>query len=585
LKNRFAYLWPFLRGHRRKLIFGQVSILASVVVGLASPLLVGKAIDALRTDLSRGTLLTYAALIVGVSLVQGVFSYLQRLILVGMSRDVELDLRDVYFAHLESQPPGFFQDRPTGDLMARATNDLQAVRMLCGPAIMYSSNTLFTAAGALFFMARMNGRLTLLALTTMPLVALTTKFFGQRIHAMFTAVQARFSDISARVQESFSGVRVVRAYAQEEREMEEFRRINADYLEQNKRLIGWTVAFYPLLQGLVGLGFVAVLWYGGTLVIRGSLTVGQLVTFNFFLSKLIWPMIAIGWVINLAQRGLASLTRMREVLDVQPAIHDEEPLAEWPVEGATAQGAVRFQDLTFSYKEGTPPVLSGITLQVPAGHTVAVVGRTGSGKSTLLALIPRLLDPPEQTLWLDGADIRHIPLARLRSAIGMVPQETFLFSATIHENIALGRPEATREQVLEAARLASLESDLALFPHGLDTVVGERGLTLSGGQKQRVALARALLREPRILLLDDCLSAVDTHTEETILENLRTVFVGRTVFVVSHRVSTVKDANLILVLDQGRILERGTHAQLTAAGGVYADLHQRQLLEEELAAV
>jgi ATP-binding cassette subfamily B protein len=585
LKNRFAYLWPFLRGHRRKLIYGQLSIVASAVVGLASPLLVGKAIDALRADISRGTLLTYAALIVGVSLVQGVFSYLQRLILVGMSRDVELDLRDAYFAHLETQPPGFFQDRPTGDLMARATNDLQAVRMLCGPAIMYSSNTLFTAAGALFFMARMNGRLTLLALTTMPLVAITTQFFGQRIHAMFTAVQARFSDISARVQESFSGVRVVRAYAQEEREMEEFRRINEDYLEQNKRLIGWTVAFYPLLQGLVGLGFVAVLWYGGALVIRGSLSIGQLVSFNFFLSKLIWPMIAIGWVINLAQRGLASLARMREVLDVEPAIHDEEPLAEWPRENSAVQGAVRFQDLTFSYKPGTPPVLSGITLQVPAGHTVAVVGRTGSGKSTLLALIPRLLDPPEQTLWIDGADIRHIPLARLRSAIGMVPQETFLFSATIHENIALGRPEATREQVLEAARLASLDSDLALFPQGLDTVVGERGLTLSGGQKQRVALARALLREPRILLLDDCLSAVDTHTEETILENLRTVFEGRTVFVVSHRVSTVKDADLILVLDQGRILERGTHAQLTAAGGIYADLHQRQLLEEELAAV
>jgi len=580
LKNRLAYLWPFLRGHYRKLIWGQVSILASAVVGLASPLLVGRAIDALRAGSDRGTVLTYAALIVGVSLVQGFFSYLQRLILVGMSRDVELDLRDVYFAHLETQPPGFFQDRPTGDLMARATNDLQAVRMLCGPAIMYSSNTLFTGVGALFFMARMNGRLTLLALTTMPLVALTTKFFGQRIHAMFTAVQARFSDISARVQESFSGVRVVRAYAQEEQEMEEFRRINEDYLEQNKRLIGWTVAFYPLLQGLVGLGFVAVLWYGGTLVIRGSLTVGQLVSFNFFLSKLIWPMIAIGWVINLAQRGLASLTRMREVLDVQPVIHDEEPLAEW-----AEQGAVRFQDLAFSYKPGTPDVLSGINLQVPAGHTVAVVGHTGAGKSTLLALLPRLLDPPEQTLWIDGADIRHIPLARLRSAIGMVPQETFLFSATIHENIALGRPEATREQVLEAARLASLESDLALFPHGLDNLVGERGLTLSGGQKQRVALARALLREPRILLLDDCLSAVDTHTEETILENLRTVFVGRTVFVVSHRISTVKDADLILVLDQGRILERGTHAQLIAAGGIYADLHQRQLLEEELAAV
>jgi ATP-binding cassette subfamily B protein len=579
--NRFAYLWPFLRGHRRKLILGLLSILASVVVGMASPLLVGRTIDALRANVTRSTLLAYAALIVGVSLVQGVFSYLQRKILVSMSRDVEFDLRNVYFGHLETQPPGFFQERPTGDLMARATNDLQAVRMLCGPAIMYSSNTVFTAAGCLFFMARMNGRLTLLALTTMPLVALTTKFFGQRIHAMFTDVQGKFSDISARVQESFSGVRVVRAYAQEEREMEEFRRINEDYLERNRRLIGWTVAFFPLLQGLVGLGFVAVLWYGGTLVIRGTLTVGEFVTFNFFLSKLIWPMIAIGWVINLAQRGLASLARIREILEVQPAIRDEEPL----VAVEEIRGAVRFEGLTFAYKEGMEPVLKDVTFQAPAGHTVAVVGRTGSGKSTLLALIPRLVDPPTNALWIDGTDVRRLPLAHLRSQIGMVPQETFLFSATIRDNIALGRPEATEEQVLEAARLANLVPDLALFPQGLDTLVGERGLTLSGGQKQRVALARALLREPRILLLDDCLSAVDTHTEETILENLRTVFQGRTVFLVSHRISTVKDADLILVLDEGRILERGTHAQLTASGGLYADLHQRQLLEEELAAV
>jgi len=581
VKNRLAYLWPFLRGHRRKLILGLLSILASAVIGMASPLLVGRTIDALRSHVSRSTLLAYAGLIVGVSLVQGIFTYLQRWILVGMSRDVEFDLRNAYFAHLETQPPGFFQERPTGDLMARATNDLQAVRMLCGPAIMYASNTVFTAVGALFFMARMNVRLTLLALVTMPLLVLTTRIFGQRIHSMFTDVQGSFSDISARVQESFAGVRVVRAYAQEEREMEDFRRINEAYLEQNRRLIGWSVAFFPLLQGLVGLGFVAVLWYGGTLVVRGALSVGQFVTFNFFLSKLIWPMIAVGWVINLTQRGLASLARIREILDVQPAIRDEEPLVE--VDGI--DGAVRFSDLTFSYREGTPPVLAGITFQAPAGHTVAVVGRTGAGKSTLLALIPRLLDPPEHGLWVDGTDVRRLPLARLRSAIGMVPQETFLFSATIRENIALGRPEATESEVLEAARLAGLAPDLALFPHGLDTVVGERGLTLSGGQKQRVALARALLREPRILLLDDCLSAVDTHTEETILENLRTVFQGRTVFLVSHRISTVKDADLILVLDQGRILERGTHAHLTAAGGLYADLHQRQLLEEELAAV
>jgi ATP-binding cassette subfamily B protein len=552
-----------------------------VILGLMSPLLLGSAVDGLRTGVSRTTLLGYAGLIVGISLFQGLFSYLQRMLLVGMSRDIELDLRNLYFSSLEAQPPGFFHDRPTGDLMARATNDLQAVRMLCGPAIMYSTNTLFTALGALFFMLRIHAGLTLLALVTMPVVAFVTNLFGQRIHMLFERIQAQFSSLSARVQENLAGARVVRAYAQEGREEAEFRRLNDEYVEGNRRLIGWTVAFHPMLQGLVGLGFAAVLWYGGSLVVRGAITVGQFVTFHFFLGKLIWPMIAIGWVINLAQRGLASLGRMREVMDVVPAIRDEEPLVELP----EVDGAVRAAGLTFSYREGTAPVLSGIDFQVAPGQTVALVGRTGSGKSTLLALLPRLFDPPEESLRVDGVDVRRLPLARLRAAIGMVPQETFLFSATIRENIALGRPEAPVEEVAEAARLAGLDLDLSLFPQGLDTVVGERGITLSGGQKQRVALARALLRRPRVLLLDDCLSAVDTHTEEQILQNLRTVFQGRTVFLVSHRISTVKDADLILVLEQGRIVERGTHAQLLDHGGLYADLHQRQLLEEELAAV
>ena len=579
--RRLAYLRRYLARYRRKLVLGLLAIFGSVAIGLANPLLVGRAIDTLRREVSPRVLLVYSGLIVCVSLLQGGFSYAQRMILVAMSRDVEFDLRNDYFASLERQAPSFFQEHPTGDLMARATNDLQAVRMLCGPAIMYIANTVMTAAGTLFFMSRINGRLTLLALVTMPVVALVTQFFGQRIHTLFQRVQERFSDLTTVAQENLAGVRVVRAYAQEEAEIERFRAINQQYVDNNRRLIGWSVSFHPLLQGLIGLASAAVLWYGGALVIRGAISVGQFVTFNFFLARLVWPMIALGWVVNLAQRGAASLGRMESVLEAVPAIRDEEPLA--PASGL--RGAVRWKRLTFDYQAGAEPVLRDVDLDVAAGQTVAVVGRTGAGKSTLLALVPRLLDPPPGSLEIDGVDARRLPLAGLRAAIGMVPQETFLFSTTIHDNIALGTPQASREEVVEAARLAGLEPDLAAFPHGLDTLVGERGLTLSGGQKQRVALARALVRNPRLLLLDDCLSAVDTHTEEIILRHLRQVFVGRTVFLVSHRISTVKEADLIVVLDRGRIVERGTHEQLIAAGGLYADLDRRQLLEEELAAV
>lgn len=579
--RNLASLRGYLLRYPRKLVLGVGANFAMAMVGLAHPIVVGRAVDALREDISGRALALYGGALLGIAAVAGALSFVQRMTLVALSRDVELDLRQEYFGKLLQLPLSFFQRSHTGDLMARGTNDLQAVRMVCGPAIMYSGSTVFTALGALFFMARLHLPLTLLALATMPLVAYCTKYFGSRIHGLFDRVQAQFAALSTRVQENLSGVRVVRAYAREADEIEAFRRMNTEYLERNRRLIQWDSAFRPLLQLLVGLGFVAVLWYGGVQVMRGTLSVGELVTFNFFLADLVWPMIAIGWVINLAQRGSASLARIREVLDLEPEIRDEGP-AE-PV--GELRGAIELRDLTFRYATGGD-VLHGLSFAVPAGSTLALVGRTGSGKSTVLSLIPRLLDPPRGTVWVDGHDVRDLPLAGLRLAIAAVPQETILFSASLRDNIAMSRPEASLEEVRAAAIQAGLETDLADLPSGLDTLVGERGITLSGGQKQRVALARALLREPRILLLDDCLSAVDTETEERILRNLRGSLVRRTVLLVSHRVSTARHADRIVVLEDGRIAERGSHDELLRIdGGIYAELHRRQQLEDELAVV
>jgi ATP-binding cassette subfamily B multidrug efflux pump len=579
-------VWPYLWKYRRGLALGMGSLLMTDLTKAALPLALRSGIDSLMKGFRLSLVFEFAFLIVLLSVVRGVFQYWMRVILIGISRDIEYDLRNDLFSHIVTLSQDFYGKYRTGDIMARATNDLNAVRMMLGPGIMYFTETFFTALFLIGVMASVDWRLMLFCLIPTPLVSVAVILFGRRIHDRFEVIQKMFSDISSRVQENLSGVRVVRAYAQENAEIRKFELLNQDYVAENIRLARLSAFFMPLLQALIGCGFLIVLLGGGYQLLAHRISLGSFVMFNTYMGILIWPMIALGWVVNLMQRGTASWSRIMELMHEKPSIqrrNSSSPLSP----SYSVPGGLRFEGVEMKFPSGT--ALQDITLEIPAGATVAIVGHTGSGKSTLVSLIPRLLDPTRGAIFLDGRDLRDLDPEWLRRQIGFVPQETFLFSATLAENIAWGIDNAvehaTPDEIARAAELAGLAPDIAGFPAGYGTIIGERGITLSGGQKQRVAIARAILRNPKILILDDALASVDTLTEERILTGLAAVMRGRTTILISHRVSTVQNASQIFVIEHGEVAEQGTHAQLIRNGGYYADLYQKQLLEEELEAI
>ncbi len=590
----------YYKPYKLHLIFGVLFIFLGMLFGLYVPWLIGNAIDDLRIgvynqSLTLSRVSSHILLILTVSVTSGTFLFWQRRLLINASRHIEYDMRSEFYAALVGQPLTFFQENRVGDLMARATNDLSAVRQIVGPMILYSCQATFALMIVLPILFNTSVKLTLFMLIPLPFVSITVKYLGGQIHIRFEKIQEYFSNITARAQENLSGVRVVRAYAQEEPEIERFQELNREYATQNLRLVKFSAAMRPLLFFFIGLGFVIIVAVGVPMAIRGEITTGNFTSYILYLQRMIWYLIALGYVVNLYQRGTASLKRFNAILETVPTIGDSEDARDRP----PIKGKIEFRNMTFGYNG--KPVLKNIDLTIDQGKTVAFVGKTGSGKSTLVSLVPRLIDAPEDSILIDGVPIRGYKLEQLRRAIGFVPQETFLFSDTIAENIAFGVDRRENEseitvrdpeidagpedsKIVHAATVAGLADDIRSFPYKYEQRVGERGITLSGGQKQRTAIARAVMRDPRILILDDSLSAVDTYTEETILNNLRDVRAERTTLIVSHRVSTIRDADLICVLNEGEIVERGTHDELLKLGGEYADLYERQLLEEELEA-
>jgi ATP-binding cassette subfamily B multidrug efflux pump len=633
----FRGLFPYLRRYTSGIIYGLIVVALMGIIGNVLPLAVGVMTDTLAGNpvpfehpsattvahplpgitstalaraipfyapSSRHTLGIYCLIIIVCVGIKGLLSFSARWSLIGVSRDIEFDIRNDLLKRLLLLEPEFYVRNRTGELMSRATNDLNAVRMVLGPGIMYSATTIITMIGAIVVMIALSPSLTLWVLLPAPVVAVAVWFFGKTIHDLYEKIQAALATLTSRVQENLAGVRVIRAYAQEQAEIRGFDEPNREYVSRNIRLIRTWSMFMPSLQALIGTTFLIVLWQGGHQLLRGQISLGALISFNGYLTVLVWPMIALGWVTNIFQRGAASMGRLSYILTAEPQIDDRG--AKVPA-GTPPRGEIELRHLTFAYPttvsapdakksngalppqnqnghagNGAHAVLRDISLRIPAGSTLAVVGPTGSGKTTLATLIARLWDAPDGEILIDGRPIREWPLDTLRKSIGFVPQDTYLFGETLGGNIAFGLPEYNEARVLEAAEVACIDTDVADFPRKYETMVGERGITLSGGQKQRTAIARAIARDPRILILDDSLSSVDTQTEERILERLRGIMAGRTTILIAHRTSTVRAADQIVVLQNGTISERGTHDELLARGGYYADLYQKQLLEEEL---
>ncbi len=575
--KRLSPLFPYLRRYWRSFALGGLALIVYNCTKALIPLVIGHAVTDMQHGLSAAKIEYHALRLLGIACVAGTALYLTRQIIIGASREIEFDIRNDLFAHLTKQAPEFFQRHRTGDIMARSTNDLNAVRQLLGPAIMYSANTLVFTAAALPFMLRISPRLTLWAFLPLPFASVLVQYFGARIHTRFERIQAMFSDISAQAEENFSGARLIRAFAQEEAQIASFETANLEYIRRSLLLARLMAMLWPTLEFVLGVSLVITLLVGGREVVQHRITVGQFTSYSAYMVQLTWPMIAIGWVVNLVQRGAASVVRIHELMLEQPAIDDSAATLAEP----SIHGHISLHHLSFTYPTG-PEVLHDITLDIPAGTSLAIVGPTGSGKSTLVALIPRLYDAPSGSITLDGLPLRDYPLAMLRGAIGFVPQETFLFSTTIADNIAFGVPTASAFEIEQAATTAHIATEILEFPAQFATIVGERGLTLSGGQKQRTAIARAVLRDPKILILDDALASVDTHTEDQILTGLRSAMQGRTTILIAHRVSTARNADRIAVLEHGRITEFGTHDELLSRNGYYADLYEKQSLEEEI---